>query len=94
LDTDNDSVFMNETVRDYCQQVGIEFIVKKARDPIGAEPGLPRTSQRKSPPNQAVISEPVLTRSTPLGKVAEGVAMGVAGVRIIWIAISLSLGSI
>src|SRR5947209_13481093 len=25
LDTDNDSVFMNETVRDYCQQVGIEF---------------------------------------------------------------------
>jgi len=24
LDTDNDSVFMNETVRDYCQQVGIE----------------------------------------------------------------------
>ena len=25
LDTDNDSVFMNETVRDYCKQVGIEF---------------------------------------------------------------------
>ena len=25
LDTDNDSVFMNETVRDYCQQAGIEF---------------------------------------------------------------------
>jgi hypothetical protein len=25
LDTDNDSVFMNETVRDYCEQVGIEF---------------------------------------------------------------------
>src|SRR5215471_3281778 len=25
LDTDNDSVFMNETVRNYCQQVGIEF---------------------------------------------------------------------
>src|SRR3954462_11126549 len=25
LDTDNDSVFMNETVRDYCQQVGIAF---------------------------------------------------------------------
>jgi hypothetical protein len=25
LHTDNDSVFMNETVRDYCQQVGIEF---------------------------------------------------------------------
>ena len=25
LDTDNDSVFINETVRDYCQQVGIEF---------------------------------------------------------------------
>ena len=25
LDTDNDSVFMNETVRDYCQRVGIEF---------------------------------------------------------------------
>src|SRR5438132_4477232 len=25
LDTDNDSVFMNETVRDYCQQVGLEF---------------------------------------------------------------------
>jgi hypothetical protein len=25
LDTDNDSVFMNETVRDYCQQVGIKF---------------------------------------------------------------------
>jgi len=25
LDTDNDSVFMNETVRDYCQQDGIEF---------------------------------------------------------------------
>lgn len=25
LDTDNDSVFMNETVRDYCKQAGIEF---------------------------------------------------------------------
>jgi hypothetical protein len=25
LDTDNDSVFMNETVRDYCEQVSIEF---------------------------------------------------------------------
>jgi len=25
LDTDNDSVFMNETVRDYCQRAGIEF---------------------------------------------------------------------
>src|SRR5271156_5903397 len=25
LDTDNDSVFMNETVRDYCEQAGIEF---------------------------------------------------------------------
>jgi hypothetical protein len=25
FDTDNDSVFMNETVRDYCEQVGIEF---------------------------------------------------------------------
>src|SRR5215468_4034756 len=25
LDTDNDSVFMNETVRDYCLHVGIEF---------------------------------------------------------------------
>jgi hypothetical protein len=25
LDTDNDSVFMNQTVRDYCEQVGIEF---------------------------------------------------------------------
>jgi hypothetical protein len=25
LDTDNDSVCMNETVRDYCEQVGIEF---------------------------------------------------------------------
>jgi hypothetical protein len=25
LDTDNDSVFMNETVRDYCEHVGIEF---------------------------------------------------------------------
>jgi hypothetical protein len=25
LDTDNDSVFMNETVRDYCEQVRIEF---------------------------------------------------------------------
>ena len=25
LDTDNDSVFMNETVRDYCRQVGIVF---------------------------------------------------------------------
>jgi hypothetical protein len=25
LDTDNDSVFMNETVRDYCEQVAIEF---------------------------------------------------------------------
>jgi hypothetical protein len=25
LDTDNDSVFMNETVRDYCAQMGIEF---------------------------------------------------------------------
>jgi hypothetical protein len=25
LDTDNDSVFINETVRDYCQQIGIEF---------------------------------------------------------------------
>src|SRR5512133_1852041 len=25
LDTDNDSVFMNESVRDYCQQAGIEF---------------------------------------------------------------------
>jgi len=25
LDTDNDSVFMNETVRDYCEKVGIEF---------------------------------------------------------------------
>src|SRR5438105_3204912 len=25
LDTDNDSVFMKETVRDHCQQVGIEF---------------------------------------------------------------------
>src|SRR5664279_4618673 len=24
-DTDNDSVFMNETVRDYCQEAGIEF---------------------------------------------------------------------
>jgi hypothetical protein len=25
LDSDNDSVFMNETVRDYCKQAGIEF---------------------------------------------------------------------
>jgi hypothetical protein len=25
LDTDNDSVFMNETVRDYCETAGIEF---------------------------------------------------------------------
>jgi hypothetical protein len=25
LDTDSDSVFRNETVRDYCEQVGIEF---------------------------------------------------------------------
>lgn len=25
LDTDNDSVFMNETVRDYCQAAGVEF---------------------------------------------------------------------
>jgi len=25
LDTDNDSVFMNETVRDYCEKAGIEF---------------------------------------------------------------------
>ena len=25
LDTDNDSVFMNEIVRDYCEQAGIEF---------------------------------------------------------------------
>ena len=25
LDTDNDSVFMNETVRDHCQRVGIEL---------------------------------------------------------------------
>ena len=25
LDTDNDSVFINETFRDYCEQVGIEF---------------------------------------------------------------------
>ena len=25
FDTDNDSVFMNETVRDYCQEAGIEF---------------------------------------------------------------------
>jgi hypothetical protein len=25
LDTDNDSAFMNETVPDYCEQVGIEF---------------------------------------------------------------------
>jgi hypothetical protein len=25
LDTDNDSVFLNETVRDYCDQVGIAF---------------------------------------------------------------------
>jgi hypothetical protein len=25
LDTDNDSVFMNETVRDYCTEAGIEF---------------------------------------------------------------------
>ena len=25
MDTDNDSVFMNDTVRDYCEQVGIEF---------------------------------------------------------------------
>jgi hypothetical protein len=25
LDTDNDSVFMNETVQDYCKQAGIEF---------------------------------------------------------------------
>jgi hypothetical protein len=25
LDTDNDSVFMNETVRDYCEKAGVEF---------------------------------------------------------------------
>jgi hypothetical protein len=25
LDTDNDSVFMNETVRDYCEKAGMEF---------------------------------------------------------------------
>ena len=25
LDTDNDSVFMNESVRNHCEQVGIEF---------------------------------------------------------------------
>jgi hypothetical protein len=25
FDTDNDSVFMNETVRDYCEQAGVEF---------------------------------------------------------------------
>jgi len=25
FDTDNDTVFMNETVRDYCQGAGIEF---------------------------------------------------------------------
>ena len=25
FDTDNDSVFMNETVRDYCKAAGIEF---------------------------------------------------------------------
>jgi len=25
FDTDNDSVFMNETVRDYCKEVGVEF---------------------------------------------------------------------
>ena len=26
LDTDNDSVFMNETVRDYCKDAGLEFM--------------------------------------------------------------------
>ena len=25
FDTDNSSVFMNETVRDYCKEAGIEF---------------------------------------------------------------------
>ena len=25
FDTDNDSVFLNETVRDYCRDAGIEF---------------------------------------------------------------------
>ena len=25
FDTDNDSVFMNETVRDYCQEAGVTF---------------------------------------------------------------------
>ena len=30
IDTDNDSVFMNETIRDYCQAEGIAFTRSRA----------------------------------------------------------------
>ena len=47
LDTDNDSVFMNETVRDYCLAAGVEFTHRVAtaddlphlrEDPWGGTP--------------------------------------------------------
>ncbi len=27
FDTDNDNVFMNETVRDYCRETGVELVL-------------------------------------------------------------------
>ena len=54
LDTDNDSVFMNETVRDYCQAAGDRV---HALPPLSQErPGLGRAEERRGGPPDSRLS--------------------------------------
>jgi len=48
FDTDNDSVFMNETVRDYCREAGVEFTRSR---PYRKNAGVGGTEEQRGGPS-------------------------------------------